>query len=72
MPEHVVANGGTTATELPVALDMPGRISDFLRAADLDDVERAVLDHGVTVRRGEGYTLRITTVPRVHRQLLDH
>ncbi|MYS09714.1 hypothetical protein GTW71_25525, partial [Streptomyces sp. SID6041] len=36
----------------------------------LDDVERAALDQGVTVRRGQGYTLRVTTVPSVHRQFL--
>jgi hypothetical protein len=26
----------------------------------------------VTVRRGQGYTLRISTAPAVHRQLLAH
>lgn len=31
---------------------------------------RAALDQGVTVRRGQGYTLRVTAVPAVHRQLL--
>ncbi|WP_413800495.1 hypothetical protein [Streptomyces iranensis] len=71
MPEHVVADEGTPAPELAVALDMPGKVADFLRATELDDAERAALDHGVTVRRGQGYTLRITTVPAVHRQLLD-
>ncbi|MFJ8143357.1 hypothetical protein [Streptomyces sp. NPDC096013] len=25
----------------------------------------------MTVRRGQGYTLRVSTVPAVHRQLLD-
>ncbi|MFJ7586862.1 hypothetical protein ACIQZO_05595 [Streptomyces sp. NPDC097617] len=50
---------------------MPGRVADFLRAAQLDDAERAVLDQGVTVRRGQGYTLRVTAVPAVHRRLLD-
>ncbi|WEH13648.1 hypothetical protein [Streptomyces sp. VNUA24] len=51
---------------------MPGKIADFLRATELADAERAALDQGVTVRRGQGYTLRITTAPAVHRQLLDH
>ncbi|MEV0970134.1 hypothetical protein [Microtetraspora glauca] len=50
---------------------MPGKVADFLRAADLEDVERAALDQGVTVRRGQGYSLRVTTAPTVHRQLLD-
>ncbi|GAA2931735.1 hypothetical protein GCM10020221_29460 [Streptomyces thioluteus] len=33
--------------------------------------ERTALDHGVTVRRGQGYTLRVTAVPPVHRRLLE-
>jgi hypothetical protein len=49
---------------------MPGKVADFLRAAELDDVERAALNHGVTVRRGQGYTLRVTAVPAVHHRLL--
>ncbi|WEH37198.1 recombinase family protein [Streptomyces sp. AM 4-1-1] len=70
MPEHVVADDGTPTPELPIALDMPGKVADFLRATELDDAERAALDQGVTVRRGQGYTLRVTAVPAVHRQLL--
>lgn len=49
---------------------MPGKVACFLRAAELDDTERAVLDRGVTVRRRQGYTLRVSAVPTVHRQLL--
>jgi hypothetical protein len=30
----------------------------------------AALDQGVAVRRGQGYTLRVTAVPAVHRRLL--
>ncbi|MGW3426154.1 hypothetical protein [Streptomyces phaeochromogenes] len=29
----------------------------------LDDAERTSLDHGATVRRGQGYTLRVSAVP---------
>jgi hypothetical protein len=50
---------------------MPGKVADFLRTAELDPTERAALDQGVTVRRGQGYSLRVTAVPTVHRQLLD-
>ncbi|MFD1538711.1 hypothetical protein [Nonomuraea guangzhouensis] len=39
---------------------MPGKVADFLRTADLGPAERATLDQGVTVRRGQGYTLRVT------------
>jgi transposase-like protein len=71
MPEHVAADEAAPGPELPVTLDMPGKIADFLRATELDTAERAALDHGVTVRRGQGYTLRVTAAPTVHRQLLD-
>ncbi|WP_433471676.1 hypothetical protein ACQPZP_22315 [Spirillospora sp. CA-142024] len=40
---------------------MPGKVADFLRAAELEFTERATLDHGVTVRRDQGYTLRVST-----------
>ncbi|MCW2931149.1 MAG: resolvase [Actinomycetia bacterium] len=71
LPECTAADPGTPAPELPVVLDMPGKVADFLRAAELAPIERATLDQGVTVRRGQGYTLRITTVPAIHRRLLD-
>ncbi|MYR39687.1 recombinase family protein [Streptomyces sp. SID4944] len=70
LPEHVAAAEETPAPELPVTLDMPGKVADFLRSAELDAVERTALDQGVTVRRGQGYTLRVTAAPSVHRQLL--
>ncbi|MFF0078038.1 recombinase family protein [Streptomyces sp. NPDC005494] len=62
---------GDPSTGDRVTLDMPGKVADSLRAAELEPAERAALDQGVTVRRGQGYTLRITTVPAVHRQPLD-
>ncbi|WP_329164209.1 recombinase family protein [Streptomyces sp. NBC_01387] len=70
LPEHTAADPGTPAPELPVVLDMPGKVADFLRAAELEPAERATLDQGVTVRRGQGYTLRIKAVPAIHRRLL--
>ncbi|WP_030410653.1 recombinase family protein [Streptomyces sp. NRRL S-1448] len=71
MPEHTAAgHEGAPAPELPVTLDMPGKVADFLRTTELGDAERAALDQGVAVRRGQGYTLRISTTPAIHRQLL--
>ncbi|MER7139680.1 MULTISPECIES: resolvase [Streptomyces] len=70
LPEHVAATEKTPAPELPVTLDMPGKVADFLRSSGLDDVERAALDQGVTVRRCQGYTLRVSAAPAVHSQLL--
>ncbi|MFD7533522.1 MULTISPECIES: resolvase [unclassified Streptomyces] len=71
MPEHTDASQDTPAPEIAVALDMPGKVADFLRAAELEPAERDALDQGLTVRRGQGYTLRIPAAPSVHRQLLD-
>ncbi|MFE2640867.1 hypothetical protein ACFXKF_40195 [Streptomyces scopuliridis] len=49
---------------------MPGKVADFLRAADLEPAERVALDQGVIVRRGQGYTLRLTAILAVRRGLL--
>ncbi|WP_240677888.1 resolvase [Actinacidiphila soli] len=70
LPEHTAVDPGAPAPELPVVLDMPGKVADFLRTTALEPAERATLDQGVTVRRGQGYTLRVSATPSVHRQLL--
>ncbi|MEU5510821.1 recombinase family protein [Streptomyces fungicidicus] len=70
LPEYTAADPDAPAPELPVTLDMPGKVADFLRAAELEPAERAALDQGVTVRRGQGYTLRVRAVPAVHGALL--
>lgn len=54
----------------PDRSDRSRKVADFLRGAELDLAERAALDQGVTVRRGQGYTLRVSAVPSVHRRLL--
>ncbi|MFH8419238.1 hypothetical protein ACH4B9_39895, partial [Streptomyces collinus] len=69
LPEHTANEEGFPVPELPVTLDIPGQVADCLRATELDDVERAAHDQGVTIRRGHGYTLRVSAVPAVHRQL---
>ncbi|WP_406376229.1 hypothetical protein OG788_42470 [Streptomyces sp. NBC_00647] len=51
-------------------IDMPGKVADFLRATELGDADLAARDHGVTVRRGQGYTLRVSATPAAHRRLL--
>ncbi|MFJ8754503.1 hypothetical protein ACIREO_35080 [Streptomyces sp. NPDC102441] len=50
LPEYTIAASGVLAPEPPVVLDMPGKVAGFLRAAELDDAERATLDQGMTVR----------------------
>ncbi|MFI9366943.1 resolvase [Kitasatospora sp. NPDC053057] len=71
LPDHAASEReNIPAPELPVTLDMPGKVADFLRTAELEPAERTALDQGVTVRRGQGYTLRVTAVPAVDGQLL--
>ncbi|MFC9407378.1 recombinase family protein [[Kitasatospora] papulosa] len=70
LPEHTTSEEDAPAPELPVTLDMPGKVADFLRTAELEPAEQAALDQGMTVRRGQGYTLRVTAAPAIHRQLL--
>ncbi|MFF3950547.1 recombinase family protein [Streptomyces sp. NPDC001902] len=36
LPEHVAADAPVPAPELPITLDMPGKVADFLRATELD------------------------------------
>ncbi|MCG0066020.1 recombinase family protein [Streptomyces tricolor] len=70
LPDRTAADEDGPAPELPVTLDMPGKVADYLRTTELEPAERAALDQGTTVRRGQGYTLRVTAVPAVHRGLL--
>ncbi|MFJ2171229.1 recombinase family protein [Streptomyces griseofuscus] len=70
LPDHAAIEEDPPVPELPATLDMPGKVADFLRATELDDVERTALHQGVTVRRGQGYTLRVSATPAVHRQFL--
>ncbi|MEU0807926.1 hypothetical protein [Streptomyces sp. NPDC005970] len=52
MPDHTATEEDAPAPELPVTLDMPGKVAEFLRTTELEPAERAALDQGVTVRRG--------------------
>lgn len=62
LPNHTAIEGDAPAPVLPVTLDMPGKVADFLRTTQLDPAERTALDQGMTVRRGQGYTLRVSAV----------
>ncbi|MFD3940797.1 recombinase family protein [Streptomyces sp. NPDC058618] len=58
LPDHTAIEQDAPAPELPVTLDVPGKVADFLRATDLEPAERAALDQGAIVRRGQGYPAR--------------
>ncbi|MFD4749160.1 recombinase family protein [Streptomyces rubiginosohelvolus] len=54
LPDHTASEEDAPAPELPVTLDMPGKVADYLRTTELEPAERAALDQGATVRRGPG------------------
>ncbi|MFC8247715.1 hypothetical protein [Streptomyces chartreusis] len=49
-PDHPAPEKNALVPELPVTLDMPGKVDDFLHAANLEPAERAALDRRATVR----------------------
>ncbi|MEW1659141.1 hypothetical protein [Streptomyces sp. NPDC093707] len=63
LPERTAGHQDTPAPELPVTLAMPGKVTDFLLAAELEPAVRATLDRGVTPRRGQGYPLCVAATP---------
>jgi DNA invertase Pin-like site-specific DNA recombinase len=46
MPDHTAIEQDTLPPELPVTLDMPGKVADFLRTTELEPTERAALGQG--------------------------
>ncbi|MFD0396885.1 recombinase family protein [Kitasatospora sp. NPDC127121] len=52
LPEYAADAPGAPAPELPVVLDMPGKVADFLRTAELAPAERAALGRDRTARPG--------------------
>ncbi|WP_206337417.1 hypothetical protein [Streptomyces sp. Z26] len=41
LPDHTTIEENARAPELPVTLDMPGKVTAFLHAAELDLAEQA-------------------------------
>ncbi|MEV5239562.1 resolvase [Streptomyces cinnamoneus] len=46
LPDQAAIEEDSSAPELPVTLDMPGKLAGFLRATELDPVEWDALDQG--------------------------
>ncbi|MGW6979616.1 recombinase family protein [Streptomyces sp. NPDC054932] len=54
-----------------VVVDVPGLVAEHL--ADVaDDAVRRALAAGQTIRRGQGYSVRITAPVSVHRAMIEH
>lgn len=68
LPNHAAIEGDAPAHQ-PVTLDMPGKVADHLRTTEL---KPTALDQGTPAQHDQSYTLRVSTIPYVHRQLLTH
>ena len=55
---------------VPVRVEIPGKVADYLVGIDLDATHREMLRGGRTVRRGQGYSLHVTALPEIHQALL--
>ncbi|MEV4458558.1 recombinase family protein [Microbispora sp. NPDC049633] len=58
------------AADTPVTLDLPGLLADHLRAAG-DDTIRQALIWGRIIRRGKGYSIRLTMPLELHHAALQ-
>lgn len=58
------------AADAPVTLDLPGLLADHLRAVG-DDTIRQALIWGRIIRRGKGYSLRLTMPLELHHAALQ-
>ncbi|MFD5415245.1 recombinase family protein, partial [Streptomyces nojiriensis] len=69
-----VANGDqhqAVAADPVVVVDVPGLVAENL--VDVaDDAVRQALDAGQTIRRGQGYSVRVTAPVSVHRAMIEH
>ena len=55
----------------PVRIEIPGKVASHLTSrTDLGEAEQHALRRGHTVRRGQGFSLHVTTLPEVHQALL--
>ncbi|MEV0666245.1 hypothetical protein ACIBI3_19805 [Actinomadura luteofluorescens] len=57
------------AADTPVTLDLPGLLADHLRTVG-DDTIRQVLIRGRIIRRGKGYSIRLTKPLELHHTAL--
>lgn len=60
-----------TAADAPLTADVPGLLVDHLQAVDRPDDVRQAVAAGRTIRRGQGYTVRVTAPLAVHRAVLE-
>jgi putative DNA-invertase from lambdoid prophage Rac len=60
-----------TSVTRAARVEIPGKVADHLAGlAALGEAEQRALSRGRTVRRGQGYSLRVTATAQVHQALL--
>ncbi|MES9553876.1 hypothetical protein ACIPJN_21545 [Streptomyces sp. NPDC086796] len=60
MPDHTTSEEDAPTPELPITLDTPGKVADYLRTTELEPAERAALDQGTTApRRAPSRSVRL-------------
>jgi putative DNA-invertase from lambdoid prophage Rac len=61
-----------TPSVRPVPIDVPGLLADFLQVHTDNPEIREALRDGRTIRRGQGFSVRVTAPLAVHRAVLEH
>lgn len=56
--------------EQPHAIDVPGLLAEHLKATDVTEIREA-LRGGRTIRRGQGYSVRVTASSALHQAVLN-
>jgi|GEM_PF-3276858 len=68
----VAGDDQEAAPEMPLTADVPGLLADHLQTVEANVDVRQALAAGRTIRRGQGYTVRVTAPPAVHRAVLEY
>ncbi len=55
--------------EQPYAIDVPGLLAEYLKATEVSEIHEA-LRGGRTIRRGQGYSVRVTAPLALHQATL--
>jgi DNA invertase Pin-like site-specific DNA recombinase len=71
LPNQPERPATATTTAHAVRVEIPGKVAGHLAGHDsLGEAEQHALRRGRTVRRGQGYSLHVTALPKVHQALL--
>ncbi|MFD8822095.1 recombinase family protein [Streptomyces sp. NPDC059605] len=69
--DDVAVGGQAVAADPVVVVDVPGLVAETLVDVE-DDAVRQALDAGQTIRRGQGYSVRVAAPVSVHVAMIEH